>query len=188
MLRTRGDFIKFQKWDKLNEINRDITQRIKNNQSLVQDDEQRTEKSIRLPKCAFITIESEVAYNVLSEMGEVELAGWESKLIEAPEPTNVIWENRDFDKTVRWFRLTCIILLVAFVLLLTFLATVQAKILTNELTGKYDTSINCRELDTMYDKKTLEELASDEWVDFYKKSADDSDRQIAATLSCFCND
>lgn len=48
-----------------------------------------------------------------------------------------------------------IILLVAFVLLLTFLATVQAKTLTNELTGKYDTSINCRELDTMYDKKTL---------------------------------
>ena len=121
-------------------------------------------------------------------MGEIEIAGWESKLIEAPEPTNVIWENRDFDKTVRWFRLTCIILLVAFVLLLTFLATVQAKILTNELTGKYDTSINCKELDTMYDKKTLEELASDEWVDFYKKSTDDSDRQIAPTLSCFCND
>ena len=76
-------------------------------------------------------------------------------MIEAPEPTNVIWENRDFDKTIRWFRLTMIILLVAFVLLLTFLATVQAKTLTNELTGKYDTSINCRELDTMYDKKTL---------------------------------
>lgn len=76
-------------------------------------------------------------------------------MIEAPEPTNVIWENRDFDKTIRWFRLTMIILLVAFVLLLTFLATVQAKTLTNELTGKYDTSINCKELDTMYDKKTL---------------------------------
>ena len=76
-------------------------------------------------------------------------------MIEAPEPTNVIWENRDFDKTIRWFRLTMIILLVAFVLLLTFLATVQAKTLTNELTGKYDTSINCKELETMYDKKTL---------------------------------
>ena len=108
-----------------------------------------------MPKCAFITIESEVAYNALSEMGEIELSGWESKLIEAPEPTNVIWENRDFDKTIRWFRLTMIIILVAFVLLLTFLATVQAKTLTNELTGKYDTSINCKELDTMYDKKTL---------------------------------
>ena len=72
-------------------------------------------------------------------------------MIEAPEPTNVIWENRDFDKTIRWFRLTMIILLVAFVLLLTFLATVQAKTLTNELTGKYDTSINCKELETMYD-------------------------------------
>ena len=109
-------------------------------------------------------------------MGEVELAGWESKMIEAPEPTNVIWENRDFDKTVRWFRLLCIILLVAFVLLLTFLATVQAKIISNGLTGKYDNSINCKELETMYDKKTLSELAADEWIDFYKKSGDNSDR------------
>ena len=131
MLRKRGSYIKYQKWEELNEINRSITQRIKNNLSDEQDDEQRTEKSLTLPKCAFITIESELAYNALSEMGEVEISGWESKLIEAPEPTNVIWENRDFDKTVRWFRLICIILLVAFVLLLTFLATVQAKILTN---------------------------------------------------------
>ena len=28
MLRTRGNFIKYQKWDKLNEMNRAITQRI----------------------------------------------------------------------------------------------------------------------------------------------------------------
>ena len=57
------------------------------------------------PKCAFVSIETEEAYNILSEAGDkgkIEICGFGSKVQEAVEPTNVIWENRDFDKSVRW--------------------------------------------------------------------------------------
>jgi len=79
------------------------------------------------PKCAFVSIETEEAYNYLSDAGskgKVNICGYESKIAEAPEPTNVIWENRDFDKSVRWTRLIMVIIAVCFVLFLTFMATV----------------------------------------------------------------
>jgi len=43
---------------------------------------------------------------------------------EAPEPTNVIWENRDFDKQIRYTNLIYVIIAVLTVLFITFLATV----------------------------------------------------------------
>ena len=54
------------------------------------------------PKCAFVSIESEKAYNYLAQVetannkgelegGKITLAGHRSKVEEAPEPTNVIW-------------------------------------------------------------------------------------------------
>jgi len=85
------------------------------------------------PKCAFVSIESEAAYNFLSdcdhegEKGKIMIGGEKSSIKEAPEPTNVIWENRDFDKTVRWAKFVMVCLAVIFVLFLTFLATVKAK-------------------------------------------------------------
>ena len=40
--------------------------------------------------------------------------------------------------------------------------------MTNDLTGKYDDSINCSEMNKMYKIDQLEKLAGDEWIDFYK--------------------
>lgn len=56
-LRTRGDHIKYQDWAKLNEANRSITQKIHENMD-----------EVTTPKCAFVSIESEEAYNHLSEV------------------------------------------------------------------------------------------------------------------------
>ena len=106
--------------------------------------------------------------------------------MEAPEPTNVIWENRDFNKEIRWRRLIYIIFAVIFVLFVTFLATVKAKAMTNELIGKYDESINCDEMARMYDDKTLSRLAANEWMDYYREGGKNAGRQINPTLSCFC--
>ena len=150
LLRSRGDHIKYQDWEKLNETNKMITEKIHENM----DD-------VTTPKCAFVSIESEVAYNHLSgvetegEAGKITLAGLRSKVTEAPEPTNVIWENRDFDKSVRWARLILVIIAVMFVLFLTFMATVKAKSMTNDLVGKYDDSMNCDEVTHMYPAATL---------------------------------
>ena len=178
----RGDLIKYQKWDELNKLNSELTENIR----------AKTE-DICTPKCAFVSIESETAYNYLSdyetegEKGKIILGGLKSTVKEAPEPTNVIWQNRDFDKQVRWIRFIFVCIAVLFVLLLTFLATIQAKAMKNDLIGKYDDSINCQEMSKMYDKEKLSLLAADEWLAFYKNGGEDTGRQISPTLSCFCN-
>ena len=186
-LRDRGDAIKYQQWDKLNELNKKLTQEIHD----------KMDKLIT-PKCAFVSIESETYYNYLSdvetvneatgqmEKGKITLAGKRSKVQEAPEPTNVIWENRDFQKEARVLKLLLVIVAVCVVLFLTFMVTVYAKNTTNELVGKYDDSLNCNELKNMYDAKTESSLAADEWVDFYKNGGEEQGRQIAPVLSCFC--
>ena len=58
--------------------------------------------------------------------------------------------------------------------------------MTNELIGKYDESVNCHEMNKMYQGNTLQQLASDEWLDYYKNGGEDVGRQIAPTLTCFC--
>lgn len=78
-----------------------------------------------------------------------------STVKEACEPTNVIWENRDFNKEVRWIKFVAVCIAVIFVLFLTFMATVKAKSMTNDLIGKYDDSINCNEMGHMYPPATL---------------------------------
>ena len=60
----------------------------------------------------------------MADMSEIELSGITSKMGEAPEPTNVIWENRDFVKSIRYANLIKVIFAVCFVLFITFLATV----------------------------------------------------------------
>lgn len=184
-LRERGDAIKYQQWDKLNEINRETTQRI---HSQAPDSDGTEIMKLTTPKCAFVSIESEEAYNFLADQTRITIAGAESKVAEAPEPTNVIWENRDFDKNIRYTFLIYVIVAVGVVLFITFLATVKAKSMTNDLTGKYDDSINCSEMNKMYQLPQLEKLAADEWIDFYKNGGQDQGRQVQASLVCFCSD
>jgi hypothetical protein len=59
-------------------------------------------ESLIIPKCAFVSIETETAYNIIATRDSIDLDlknGQPKKTLkvaEAPEPTNVIWENRDF--------------------------------------------------------------------------------------------
>lgn len=125
---------------------------------------------------------------MVNDKEEMMIAGEISKCGEAPEPTNVIWENRDFDKRIRVTNFIYVMLAVAIVLFITFLATVQAKAMTNDLTGKYDESVNCRDMAMMYKDNTLSQLAADEWLEFYQRGGEDMGRQIAPSLTCFCSD
>lgn len=124
----------------------------------------------------------------MADMDEIEIGGEISKMGEAPEPTNVIWQNRDFDKAIRYTNLVYVILAVVTVLFITFLATVQAKAMTNDLIGKYDESVNCGDMKKMYQESQLSQLAADEWLDYYKNGEEDVGRQISPTLSCFCTE
>ena len=56
-LRKRGDHIKYQNWNKLNKLNVSITKKIHEKMD-----------ELICPKCAFVSIESEEAYNYLAEV------------------------------------------------------------------------------------------------------------------------
>ena len=71
-LRQRGQHIINQKWDDLNKINEEITKDIHDNMDKVIE-----------PKCAFVSIETEEAYNILSEAGDkgkINICGYDSKV------------------------------------------------------------------------------------------------------------
>lgn len=138
-LKNRGSAIKWQNWKELNEINAKITEEL----------HQRMEETIT-PVSAFVTIENETAYNHLCGVPALKLFGRDSKVHEAVEPTNIIWENRDFSKIVRLAKAFMITVAVIVVLGITFVATFKAKSMQNILVGKYDTSITCSEMKDMY--------------------------------------
>jgi hypothetical protein len=156
MLIERGDHIKFKKWDKLNALNKEMTRKMHEDM-----------ENLTTPVCAFVCMESEDAYNHIAPCGKLDILGKESTVKEAVEPTNIIWQNRFFSKTVRAVRMLFIIVAVSTVLFITFLITTYAKGVTNDTIGKYDDSIKCSELANMYDAETLQKLASDEWIDYY---------------------
>ena len=133
-------------------------------------------------------MESEESYNLLAKMPGISLGDGESEVLEALEPTNIIWENYDFDNTTRTKRFVMILGTIAFVLFLTFCVTFKAKDATKMLVGKYDVSIKCSELSKIYSRQQLSNLAADEWLDYYKNGGEDMDRQISGTLACFCAD
>ena len=145
------------------------------------------DNELTTPVCAFICMETEEAYNHIAPSGKLDILGKETTVKEAVEPTNIIWENRYFDKTTRAIRMFFIIIAVSTVLFITFLITTYAKGVTNDTIGKYDDSIKCTELNNMYDSATLQKLAADEWQDYYTKGGEEDDRLISSDLSCFCS-
>jgi hypothetical protein len=104
------------------------------------------------------------------------------------EPTNIIWENRDFSKLMRAAKAFMILVAVVVVLFITFVATFKAKDMQNVLVGKYSTDIKCSELKDMYSDDAIQLMAADEWFAYYKKGGMENDRNIASSLSCFCTD
>jgi hypothetical protein len=129
-----------------------------------------------------------LAYNIICGKETIKLFGTETKVKEAVEPTNIIWENRDFSKTLRAAKAFVILCAVLAVLFITFLATFKAKDIQNKLVGKYDTSIKCSELKDMYTDEQIQTMAADEWYAYYRGGGIDEDRNISPALACFCND
>ena len=84
MLREKGDYIKWQEWKKLNMLNRVLTKRIKENLADARnqeyehsdfDDKTDYKKSICDPITAFVSMETEEAYNNLASVPEIMLGG-----------------------------------------------------------------------------------------------------------------
>ena len=130
MLREKGDYIKWQEWKKLNALNKELTRRVHEDMENAENafiDPANTKPTICDPISAFVSMESEEAYNNLSKKVEIKLGDGLSEIREALEPTNIIWENYDFDDFTRRKRFIMIIGTILFVLFLTFCVTFKAK-------------------------------------------------------------
>ena len=69
------------------------------------------------------------------------------------EPTNIQWENFDFDNSTRNKRFFIIIGTILFVLFVTFQITLRAASTQKELNlGKYDSTADCYQLEKIYSK------------------------------------
>ena len=141
-------------------------------------DAEKYEYNLTDPISAFISIETEEAYNFLAtkDPPELEIGGDVSAIEEALEPTNIIWENYDMSWTIRALYLANIVFVTCVVLGVTFLVSFKAKDEEQDLIGIYDNSITCAEVSKIYSYDELSKLAADEWVDYYKNGGEDMER------------
>ena len=151
-------------------------------------DEDKYTYNLTDPISAFVSIETEEAYNNLAtkDPPELEIGGKPSAIEEALEPTNILWENYDMGWGMRTLLLANIVFITSVVLGVTFLVSFKAKDEEQDLIGIYDNSITCEEVSKIYSYPELSKLAADEWVDYYTKGGEDDERQISENLACFC--
>jgi hypothetical protein len=58
--------------------------------------------SLNTPKEAFVIFEQSEAYDFVLKKDTIELFGEDSPVLEAPSPSNLIFENRDFSESQRF--------------------------------------------------------------------------------------
>ena len=161
MLKEKGDLIKWQEWEKLNYLNKEMTRKIHEDMAVGENavnDPENAKPCLLDPISAFVSMETEEAYNFLAtkESGEMTLGNAQSTIEEALEPTNILWENYDMDLFTQAARFTVIILVTCFILFITFCVSFQAKAMEKDLIGKYDNSLSCSEVSHIYSAPQLQ--------------------------------
>lgn len=119
-------------------------------------------------------------------MGHINLFKEHSCIEPAAEPTNIIWEHRDFTAGDRAVRFVINVIGVSIALICAFAITILIKQNFAVLTAKYDVSVNCKTLNKQYDEDTLSKLASNEWEEFYDAAEGTQGDQLSAVFNCFC--
>ena len=90
-LQKRGSYIAAEKWDKLVEINEIIHKRITTDEEFL--------NKVQLPCTVFLTFEDEEGKNralVYNDNPQMTFLGEELDIHETAEPTDIIWENREY--------------------------------------------------------------------------------------------
>ena len=83
ILKVRGLCIKTSNWDKLKLM-----------EIRLEEVMQRDMYKLTIPIQAFVTMETEDGYNAMMKDKHFDLLGSTSTVIQATEPTNIVWENR----------------------------------------------------------------------------------------------
>lgn len=102
-------------------------------------------QDLMTPVSAFITFESEEGYHrgIVAHHHHVRILDEKIDISEAPEPTNIIWENRQFNFFQRSLRALLAIFVLAILLAMSFYVVVELKKVSKEVNLKYQKS-NCK--------------------------------------------
>jgi len=121
-LKTRGMAIKNEKWDLLDDINDTIRLNLKKDSVLLDQ--------LQRPCAVFVTMNSEEGYNRAAlyndtvEMQDFQkfkyFLGQEIDLKEAVEPSDIIWENRNFSESTRTYKKLVVFIVVLILLGMSF--------------------------------------------------------------------
>jgi len=139
LLQKRGDAIKDVKWMDVKMIDMVINEHIKQNF-----------ENLRTPVSVFIAFESEEGYNralAIKENGmEVFWKGEKLSFEAAPEPTDIIWENRQITRRQRLWNLVITVINTLILLAFSFWFIFFLKQKEYEAHVKYE-EMDCQEVD-----------------------------------------
>ena len=119
LLRTRGTYIRTEKWDKMREVDTKINELKQAN----------LEKFTR-PCSVFMTFEGEEGYqralkyhdtNLVADADQVFLGDQRIEIQAASEPSDIIWENRHFTPAQRLKKTIVVVSIIAFALFCSFM-------------------------------------------------------------------
>ena len=139
-LKKRGAAIGAEKYDKVKEINAEIHQRITTDTAFLD--------KCQLPCAVFCTFEDEEGFNRADSIAEagipqMKLLGEDIQIRAAAEPTDIIWENREYSPHSRRVR-TCIAWFVILIMLLcSFLFIFSASVYGNKAKSMFPAGIKC---------------------------------------------
>lgn len=158
MLKDRADAVKRNNWDLVGRINTTMGTKI-------------SDKYLELvvPVGAYVTMTDEDAYNRFCKLPDdkLPLFGELSKVKTAEEPTNIIWENQDFSEKARATRYIYVVLILLGIFFGVFVLSFQIRLAARQSLERYDLSINCRELERIYQPAEFASLAVEEWESYY---------------------
>lgn len=138
----------------MNTINKEITRRVHEEVGKIEDNNH-NEPCMNDPISVFVSMETEVGYNNLAAIPEILLGNTKSKTREAPEPTNIIWENYDMSKAKRAVRIMFLVIIMLSLFTLIFMINFWAISYKRSLLMKYDTTIPCVDLTKIYSNDEL---------------------------------
>ena len=138
---------------------------------------------MKRPVTVFITFETEE--NMLKAKkisGKVEWMGEMVVMEPAPEPTDIIWENRHFTDRERFVRLLITVGSMFLLLGVTFCTIFYLKKYLQA--NKYSSNINCDEVGKLFrDETHYQEYAMRDW---YNSEASEGTKKMTGALQCFC--
>lgn len=137
LLKKRGQFVKFEKYDDMRAVNEKINS--------LKSDKNKLEQFYR-PVTAFLTFENEEGLNRCKNYNDLvnkdeqysdirTLLGCELDISDASEPTDIIWENRHFTKIQRLERSMIVIGITVLLLLCSFFSIFTLSVTSTHLAG-----------------------------------------------------